>query len=35
MDEIYTGDIHVFAKIYKSEYTAPLQLATARTCSIL
>ena len=26
MDEIYTGEIHMFAKIYKAEYTASLGL---------
>ena len=26
MDEIYTGEIHVFAKMYKAEYTALLGL---------
>ena len=26
MDEIYTGEIHMFANIYKAEYTASLGL---------
>ena len=35
MDEIYTGDIHVFAKMYKAEYSYCSIGIAARPCSIL
>ena len=34
-DEIYTGEIHVFAKMYKAEYTALLGLLPDHLASIL
>ena len=35
LDEIYTGEIHAFAKMYKAEYTAPLELVPDHVVSIL
>ena len=35
LDEIYTGEIHAFAKMYKAEYTAPLGLLPDHVASIL